>query len=482
MNKNLKNQLIYITILFLYLGFITIINKNYIISFLYITITLISIFLWKSKDLYELVYVSLLVSAIFEYTIYFPGIENLYIFHLVLVIFTLISLFKLIKDINVLKKLNKKIVIFYITWFIYMCLSILWSYDKKVTLKYIIIYLMMFTFIFDLVLFNINKYRMNKTIKLLVFLFSAVVIIGTIEVLFGHQLPVKHYCDTAKISIEDRNIINARPIVFSFNPNNLAASLAFLSPFCFYMINDSENKFMKVLLTLISCLAYALIIITSSRTGFVGIFLAFVIYFIYNIINIKHIKLKNLIYPITILIAFIFLYKYSTYFMRIPSEPSKPRIKIENKLNQKMTELVNTNNEIGGLSSKSVRLTIAFDVFNGVFKEGHVFGFGAGNTQEYIRLKGNTYGTLSPHSLMVELMGDFGVFFFIAFSSYYLYLLINLLILSKRNKKNMGFSIFTSLLAFIPASFGPSSSTYLFYYWIVIAIAISYIQVYKYES
>lgn len=43
----------------------------------------------------------------------------------------------------------------------------------------------------------------------------------------------------------------------------------------------------------------------------------------------------------------------------------------------------------------------------------------------------------------------------------------------------MCFAAVAGLIAFAPASFGPSSITYVFSYWILIGFAISCIQAYK---
>ena len=75
---------------------------------------------------------------------------------------------------------------------------------------------------------------------------SLTVLVGFVEVLLGHQLPVKHYADSFEnLSQLHRNMINARPIAFSFNTNNLAATLAILSPLCFYAIYKLHKNIME---------------------------------------------------------------------------------------------------------------------------------------------------------------------------------------------------------------------------------------------
>ena len=46
----------------------------------------------------------------------------------------------------------------------------------------------------------------------------------------------------------------------------------------------------------------------------------------------------------------------------------------------------------------------------------------------------------------------------------------------------MCFAAVAGLIAFAPASFGPSSITYVFSYWILMGFSISCIQVYKNDN
>ena len=57
-----------------------------------------------------------------------------------------------------------------------------------------------------------------------------IIIVGLVEVLLGQQLPIRHYIDGFKESLPQWqiNTIQARPIAFSYNTNNLAATLAIL--------------------------------------------------------------------------------------------------------------------------------------------------------------------------------------------------------------------------------------------------------------
>lgn len=170
-------------------------NGSYLISAMYVATLVGAVFIARDRDIYSVLYTTLLVSVIYDYVLYVPGIQSVYMFHIILGIFTLMSLYKLFTNKEVFLKLDKKVLGLYAVWFVYMCASVFWAINRKLSIKYIAIYLMMFAFIGCLMAYNINKERLNTTIRLLLYLVSLVVVIGLIEVLLGKQLPVRHYID-----------------------------------------------------------------------------------------------------------------------------------------------------------------------------------------------------------------------------------------------------------------------------------------------
>ncbi|WP_090091120.1 O-antigen ligase family protein [Clostridium uliginosum] len=484
MDRANKVRNIFLAILFIIAGGISILNGSYLVTAMYILTILLAVYIIKDKDIYNLLYATLLVSLFYDYTLHVPKIESIYFFHIVLGIFTLLSLYRVFKEREILAKLDKKVLAFFVIWFIYMCVSITWALSKSLSIKYIAIYLMMFAFIVDMMIYNINKERIKKTVNLLLLLVSLIAVVGAVEVFLGQQLPVKHYFDTFKLSNLHLSIIRARPIVFSFNTNNLAAALAILSPICFYAIYKFENIILKIVFTLVTCIAFSLIMIITSRTGYVSMLFGFAVYFIYSLFNIKNIKLKGFIFPLILAISFVFLYKYSFMFMNIkPIEDElngKPQV--GNMLADKMHSLESTQFEDGGEGSTNVRGTIIHDVLQGVIKEKNYLGYGVGNVEQYIREQGNTNKVYSPHCYAVEILGDFGVGGVLLYGVYYLYLLVSNIIIGIKKKSVMCFAAVSGLIAFAPASFGPSSITYVFSYWVLMGFAISCIQVYKAED
>lgn len=475
-----RNRIVVLAIVFAIAVFLGIPNGSYLITAMYVLTTIAAVFLIRDNDIYDVLYAVFLVSAFYDYTLYVPRIESIYMFHIVLGIFSLVSLYKMFKERNVFATLNKKILVIYGVWFVYMCTSVIWALNRSLSIKYIAIYLMMFAFILNMMIYNINKQRIEKTVNLLLFLVSLITIIGFIEVISGTQLPVKHYADRfiEFLPIDQQALINARPIAFSFNPNNLAATLSLLCPLFFYTINKTQNIFVKIWSVLISIIAFTLVGVTTSRTGFVAIAFGVGVYTIYSIFNIKKEGIKAILCPIILMISLFVTFNYSYMIMNVKTDGL-----VTNGLVDKMNALEDSEIRVGGDGSLNVRATIIKDVLNGtLIQDKNYLGYGVGNVTQYIQNQKNTSNIYSPHCYPIEILGDFGIPGLILYAVYYLYLLIGNIIIGIKKKKIMCFAAASGLIAFAPASFGPSSITYVFSYWILMAFAISCMQVYKNDN
>jgi len=472
---------IVLAIIFAISGFLGIANRSYLITVMYIITVLVATFIMKDKDAYNLLYGVLLVSAFYDYALYVPGIQSIYMFHIVLGVFTLASLYKAFKDKDVLMNLDRKVLVFYLLWFIYMCVSVTWALNKSLSIKYIAIYLMMFAFIIDMIIYNINKERIKKTVNLLLFLISMIIIIGLVEALLGQQLPIRHYIDGFKESLPQWqiNTIQARPIAFSYNTNNLTATLAIIGPICLFAIYKVKNILAKIWLTVVSCIGFSLVVMTTSRTGFFAFLFGFVIFIIYSIFNAKTLGIKQIIFPLLLIGGFVLAFNYSSLIMNI-KPVSDDNEQLETSLSGKLHSLGDlTEGEVTTEGSTLHRMEIVKNVYNGVIKEKQYQGYGVGNVEQLIKDKGNTGSVYSPHCYPIELLGDFGLPGVALYGIYYLYLLIGNLIIGIKKNSIMCFAAVAGLIAFAPASFGPSSITYVFSYWILMGFAVSCMQVYK---
>lgn len=239
-----------------------------------------------------------------------------------------------------------------------------------------------------------------------------------------------------------------------------------------------EVLFLKIWAILISITAFALVAVTTSRTGFVAISFGVGVYVIYSIFNIKKEGIKVMLVPIILVISLFVTFNYSYMIMNIKTDGL-----VKNGLVDKMNALEDEEVKEGGEGSLSVRMTIIKDVLvKGTLQDKNLLGYGVGNVTQYIQNQKNTGNIYSPHCYAIEILGDFGVPGVILYGVYYLYLLIGNIIIGIRKKKIMCFAAASGLIAFAPASFGPSSITYVFSYWILMGFAVSCMQVYRNEN
>lgn len=473
---------VFLLIIFAISGFLGMASGNYLITGMYIlTVGVTVVFILKDKDLYSMLYAVLLVSAIYDYSLYVPGRQNVYMFHIVLGVFTLLTLYKAFKDKDVLMNLDKKVIAIYVTWFVYACIGIVWALNRSLSIKYIAIYLMMFAFIVDMMVYNINKERMKNTVNILLALISLIIIVGFVEVLLGQQLPIKHYYDSFKETLPQWqiNTVEARPIAFSFNTNNLTATLAILSPICLFGIYKFENIIAKIWFTVISLAGFSLVVMTTSRTGFFAFLFGFSVFMIYSILNIRNLGIRQMVFPLVLIVGFVLSYNYSLSLLRI-----KPVLDENGKL--QTSSLAGKLKSLEGLSEGELtsegstlhRMEIIKNVINGVIIEKKFQGYSAGNVEQLLKDRGNTGSVYSPHAYPIEILGDFGVPGVLLYGVYYVYLLISNLVLGIKKKSIICFAAVAGLIAFAPAGFGPSSITYVFSYWILMGFAVACVQVY----
>lgn len=66
-----------------------VLNKSYLVSGMYIGTVILASIIMREKEIYDQLYAILLISLCYDYVLHVPGIESVYMFHIVLAIFTL---------------------------------------------------------------------------------------------------------------------------------------------------------------------------------------------------------------------------------------------------------------------------------------------------------------------------------------------------------------------------------------------------------
>jgi hypothetical protein len=476
MNKLDKKSLGFLCVVFIAVLARSFLINNYVIGMLFFVCTALSLSLTYSPELYDKLYCTLLVSAAFDYTAYLPGHEQVYFFHIMLFIMIIFTALQWLKNGSININMDKKILGFFIIWFVYICAGYFWSRNKSFNIKYIVIYAMMFVFLAVIVIYNNTKQKFKNTIKIIGLMTSVVVSIGIIEAVTGVELPVKHYYSytVQKLSSIEIENIKTIPMAFFYNPNNFAAFLCLCLPIPMFLFCFSKYGKQKIIYLLFSLVVFAAIVLTTSRAN---IFAVVLMVIVFAIAMLKEYKLKGLIYPLIIVIGFGIVYKFS--YVLVMRNSSNYLSHMKEKMNN-ITDMEKV--QVGEEGSVGERLTVVHDVVEGVFHDKRLLGFGAGNTTQQLMDKKNTHGIYSPHGLAIEILGDFGVFFFILYGLYYVYLLYRLLLISNirdYGAKISAYTLIAVLFGFSLSSFGPSSVTYFFPYWIMYGVIISCINLYR---
>ena len=109
MSREEKYRNIALALVIIIAGVMGIMNGSYLIAAMFIATFIGAVFIIRDKNMYNVLYAALLVSVIYDYTLYTPGIESVSMFHIVLGVFTLISLYKVFTEREVFLKLDKKV-------------------------------------------------------------------------------------------------------------------------------------------------------------------------------------------------------------------------------------------------------------------------------------------------------------------------------------------------------------------------------------
>ncbi|MFX0548019.1 O-antigen ligase family protein [Hathewaya histolytica] len=450
----------------------SIITHNYVNSILFFGCYILTMRKINVTSIYDKLFYVLILTSIFQYTLFLPYLKSIYFFHIALFIFTFMNAYKLLKS-DIRFTTDKKVTFFYVLWYIYIVLSFFIAKNRMLSLKYIVIYSITFIFLFNIVVYLDSTEKLNKLIKVIEIMFLVSLIIGILAPLAGIQLPIEHYYDNFsqyKLSAEQIAKVNRLPIAFFYNPNDFGTFITMFLPLFSYkaIINSQGNRIKHIFYIIFSVVV---LILTTSRFNIIALIFMLFLAIIFYMVNSKHRK-KAIIYSISI----IFI---CSLILVIPIKIGKNTVYV-NKIKNMKDEVINIKKgtTIGKAGSVNVRITLYYDIIKGVLKDKNLLGFGVGNSSEYIKSINNTHKTYNPHSWLLEIMGDFGIFILGLYIIYFIYVLKKLLYIYKtrdKNTKTLSVAFIISLLGFIFSSFSPSSIVYFLPHWILFAVIISFI-------
>ncbi|WP_243154567.1 O-antigen ligase family protein [Clostridium sporogenes] len=347
--------------------------------------------------------------------------------------------------------------------------------SKKLAIKYIYNFFIMVSLAIMICFHNKNEKKIEFTLKFLKYLFAGILFLGVLEICGVSYGIRNHFVEWDPIAAQIEYVKHI-PVTFFYNPNNYAVFLVLGMTTLAIAFLFSNNKKDKIIYTLLYIIAQINLIFTRSRTAWISIFLIILFCMGFYILKFKNNKRKifqlTQIFSVTVLVFVL--------ISCIPSmKPYYGKFSTSKFFNFKKQDstIEQPPIAIGKKGSDNQRVTLMYDVVNGVFYEKHYLGFGPGNIERHIEKMDNTFGVFNVHSLWFEILGNFGILFFLYYIYTYLHIIIkNLMLHSREEMKNSKSLLFACLMfGFIFLSFAPSSIMWYTPFWIVIGLSINYL-------
>ncbi|WP_274227991.1 O-antigen ligase family protein [Clostridium sp. 'White wine YQ'] len=315
---------------------------------------------------------------------------------------------------------------------------------------------------------------------MLQFVATGITVVGLLKMITGLMIEPTNSFIKSDVDFSLLPHLTRVPTVFFYNPNDyaLVVSLIILGFFVKLIYdNDKNERIYSIIMVIFSALN---LIFTMSRTAWISVFMTLIFFIVYLLIRRNWILFKRATIVFVVLGGMFFTLSFvpqtAPYYGKFNGTPGLNKVGLDNNKdgkNKKYDESVG----IGEAGSTSERITLIYNVINGVFKEKHLLGFGVGNVNQYIKDQHNTNGISDPHNLWFQLLGDFGI---IGFACYLIINIVAFLKLIRNDSKRFDpdNGITHMLILYMVASsllvFGPSSVIAFTPFWLYIAILYSY--------
>lgn len=411
-----------------------------------------------------------------RFDLYFSYI-SIFIYYLIV----FVGNFKKFHIRNIKNLMKDKYSIFFTIFVLYCTLSLFFVESIKSGISLYIIYLIMFSVIIMIYSENKSFSDIKETFSFLKYLYSGVLILGTLEIFNIRYGIVTNYVE---LGLMDKgfNFFSRIPIVFFYNQNNYAVFLVLGITILFISFIFTVNKINKIVNLILFMLSVINLIFTTSRICWISTFIMFVISIgIGVLVKQKNIIKKSIKYGVLTLLIFVIFSALpfsSNYYGKFSATPFLKMLSISFDTNNVNNDQTNIPLKLGGSGSDNERYTLIYDVIKGVIIEKNILGFGVGNIGNYIKSQDNTFGLVNPHSLWFELLGDFGVPMLVYFIYIYMSITFDSLKNYRRYNKHSQFyvlAITVSSLVFIFLSFAPSSVIAYTPFWTLMGICGAFV-------
>jgi teichuronic acid biosynthesis protein TuaE len=474
--KNKTNFFVFLVILIsVLLNYL--IFPNMLYTQLFTAVYVIIAYYMFSDTTKETIYFSTLLLAVINFSMVIPITSrySIYYFYVTLFIYVvgyLIYFFKNRENINIKSITKNKYALFLAIFFGYMIITTFISADKKLAVKYIYNCAIMASLLLMIFIENNSISKLKKTFRFLLYVDAGILFTGILQI-SGLSCGLRnHFEEWDPESMQQIAYVKHIPVTFFYNPNNYAVFLVLGMTALIIAFLYTNNKKLKLTYTILYFISQVNLIFTRSRTAWGSVFL--VIFFCIGVYILKlrgnKANIKKLMAIFTLTLAVFW------FLSTIPSmEPFYGKLASLNIFHFGGGPAQQTPLILGKKGSDNERYTLMYDVLHGVFYDKNVLGFGPGNIEKYVEKMGNTFGVLNVHSLWLEILGDFGVAFFLYFVFIYLKIILN--DISAYSKVEEGYRQYNLIgaslcFALIFLTFAPSSVMWYPPFWMSLSIGV----------
>lgn len=279
---------------------------------------------------------------------------------------------------------------FFIVFYYFCILSLLWTPNIEQATKELVYYLVHFFIFIEILIFSRFSKSPLKTISLSwVISVSLTLIVAVWEITTSQHLYLSKFeADDIALNFDGVRIERPFAAVTFGNFNGYVTYLCFAMPFLFYSILKYKKDFKKILICLSVLLVSVItILVNASRGGFLSIlFMSSILFF-----NTKHSWYKTLLLIITIvLVVYFIIPRMDTLFLTL-----------------------SVKSEGNNLISDESRMAIWGDSLRVLLDYG-LIGCGIGGLIDAIK-NVSTTGLSIPHNMFLEIIVQYGLFFFTIF-------------------------------------------------------------------
>lgn len=300
----------------------------------------------------------------------------------------------------------KQYLIFLAIWLGYAFISIIWAADQIAAVKNVIF---LFTGV-SIILFIVYFFRNLNTLKWLYLLwlliFVVLIPIGIWEVTTGNHLATSTLLD------EERYWVRFAPTTVFGNQNDYAAFIALTIPMIFVWIRYYSKLYIRILGVLVLIASLFLLIMTTSRSCYVAVFVGLAFWFIFLMQFKKELMTLVTVTAICILLLLAFPDWLQETFLVVQSQ---------------ISSLEDATSATDASESDVIRKNL---IKNAIYfaAQSAGFGVGAGNAEHYME-RYSIYPTgriTNVHNWWAEILVNYGIFIFAGYVILYISFFLNL--------------------------------------------------------